>query len=93
MGEQTALSEGRTAWKGEMLTALRTPLFIVEIGIVGEKGKEMFAYTQRLGAVKESALVLIDKAVASTQVTHQGQAERDAAHSKFLRVFHPGLSC
>lgn len=62
-------SEGRTAWKGETLKALRTPLFVVEITVVGEKGGEAFAYTQRLSAVKESALTLIDKAIASTQVS------------------------
>lgn len=62
------LSEGRTTWKGDTLTALRTPLFVVEIAVVGEKGSEAFAYTQRLSAVKESALALIDKAIASTQV-------------------------
>ena len=62
-------SEGRTTWKGDTLTALRTPLFVVEIAIVGEKGSEVFAYTQRLSAVKESALTLIDKAIASTQVS------------------------
>lgn len=61
--------EGRIQWKGEALTALRTPLFMVEISAVGEKGKEAFAYTQRLAAVKESALTLIDKAISSTQVT------------------------
>lgn len=62
-------SEGRTEWKGDTLTALRTPLFVLEVVVVGEKGNEVFAYTQRLLAVKESALVLIDKAIASTQVT------------------------
>lgn len=62
-------SEGRTTWKGETLTALRTPLFVVEIAVVGEKGSEVFVYTQRLSAVKESALALIDKAIASTQVS------------------------
>ena len=62
-------SEGRTTWKGDTLTALRTPLFIVEIAVVGEKGSEVFAYTQKLSAVKESALTLIDKAIASTQVS------------------------
>lgn len=61
-------SEGRTTWKGNTLKALRTPLFVVEIAVVGEKGSEVFAYTQRLPAVKESALSLIDKAIASTQV-------------------------
>ncbi|CAM9224577.1 unnamed protein product, partial [Hapterophycus canaliculatus] len=45
----------------------RTPLFIVEITVVGNKGNEDFAYTQRLPAVKESALILIDKAIGSTQ--------------------------
>lgn len=35
---------------------------------MGDKGSETFAYTQRLAAVKESALALIDKAIASTQV-------------------------
>lgn len=63
-----AWSEGRTTWKGDTLKALRTPLFVVEITVVGDKGSEMFAYTQRLAAVKESALALIDKAIASTQV-------------------------
>lgn len=62
-------SEGRTEWKGDTLTPLRTPLFVVEVAAVGEKGSEVFAYTQRLLAVKESALVLIEKAIASTQVT------------------------
>lgn len=61
-------SEGRTTWEGDTLTALRTPLFVVEVAVVGEKGGEVFAYTQRLSAVKESALALIDKAIASTQV-------------------------
>eukprot|EP00752_Nemacystus_decipiens_P010663 g9495.t1 len=65
--EPQAWSEGRTTWKGDVLTALRTPLFIVEIVVVGEKGSEVFAYTQKLSAVKESALALIDKAIASTQ--------------------------
>ncbi len=63
-----AWSEGRTTWKGDALNALRTPLFVVEITVVGDKGSEMFAYTQRLAAVKESALALIDKAITSTQV-------------------------
>lgn len=62
------LADGRTEWKGERLTALRMPLFVVEVVVVGEKGRETFAYSQRLTAVKESALALIDKAVASTQV-------------------------
>lgn len=62
------LSEGRTSWKGETLKVLRTPLFVVEITAVGEKGKEVLAYTQRLGAIKESAVALIDKAIGSTQV-------------------------
>lgn len=48
--------------------ALRMPLFVVEIAAAGEKGQEGFAYTQRLEAVKESALALIDKAIGSTQV-------------------------
>lgn len=61
-------SEGRTTWNGETLRPLRTPLFVIEIAAVGEKSKETFAYSQRLGAVKESALALIDKAVVSTQV-------------------------
>lgn len=61
-------SEGRTTWKGDILSPLRTPLFIVEITVVGDKGSEDFAFTQRLPAVKESALVLIDKAIGSTQV-------------------------
>ena len=60
--------EGRTMWKGETLQPLRTPLFVFEIGTVGEKGKEKFVYAQRMGALKESALTLIDKAVTSTQV-------------------------
>lgn len=63
-----AWSEGRTTWKGDTLSPLRTPLFIVEIAVVGDKGHEDFAYTQRIPAVKESALVLIDKAIGSTQV-------------------------
>lgn len=61
-------SEGRTVWKGDTLRALRAPLFVVEIAVVGEKGSEVFAYSQRLPAVKEAALALIDKAIASTQV-------------------------
>lgn len=61
-------SEGRTTWKGQTLEALRTPLFVVEIAVVGERGDKTFAYTQRLPAVKESALSLIDKAICSTQV-------------------------
>lgn len=69
VAEPQVWSEGRTTWKGDMLTALRTPLFIVEIAVVGEKGGEVFAYTQKLSAVKESALALIDKAIASTQVS------------------------
>lgn len=67
--ETPVWSEGRTEWKGDTLTALRTPLFVLEVVVVGEKGSEVFAYTQRLLAVKESALVLIEKAIASTQVT------------------------
>lgn len=62
-------SEGRTVWKGDTLRALRAPLFVVEIAVVGDKGSEVFAYSQRLPAVKEAALALIDKAIASTQVT------------------------
>lgn len=65
---KTDISEGRTMWKGECLKPLRTPLFMLEIAAVGEKGKEVFVYVQKLGAVKESVLMLIDKAVASTQV-------------------------
>ncbi|CAM9225721.1 unnamed protein product, partial [Ectocarpus sp. 4 AP-2014] len=60
-------SEGRTVWKGDTLRALRAPLFVVEIAVVGDKGSEVFAYSQRLPAVKEAALALIDKAIASTQ--------------------------
>lgn len=62
------LAEGRTEWKGERLTTLRMPLFVMEVIVLGEKGSEKFAYSQRLGAVKESAVALIDKAIASTQV-------------------------
>lgn len=61
--------EGRVRWRGEELTPLRMPLFLVEITTVGEKGKERFAFTQRLGAVKDTTLTLMDKAIASTQVT------------------------
>ncbi|CAM9373770.1 unnamed protein product, partial [Ectocarpus sp. 8 AP-2014] len=60
-------SEGRTVWKGDTLRALRAPLFVVEIAVVGDKGSEVFAYSQRLPAVKEAALALIDKAISSTQ--------------------------
>lgn len=65
---KTDIGEDRTIWKGESLKPLRTPLFMLEIAPQGEKGKEVFAYAQQLGAVKESVLMLIDKAVGSTQV-------------------------
>lgn len=75
--------EGRIEWKGEALTALRTPLFVVEIAAAGEKGKENFAYTQRLAAVKESALVLIDKAIGSTQARKERCRQTDRLETFF----------
>lgn len=87
---QTDIGEGRTFWKGENLEPLRTPLFMLEITAEGEKGKEVFAYVQQLGAVKESVLMLIDKAVASTQVM---AAAAGLCHLKCPRWHESGGIC
>lgn len=72
--EGVIVGEGRATWRGEVLTPLRMPLFLVEIIAQGDKGQETFAFTQKVGSVKEMALTLIDKAVASTQVRIEPRA-------------------